>query len=105
MKLADLKNRELEQACKSFHVKKLYVFGSAVSEKLSQNSDLDFLVEFEQVGGYNGAFNQYMGLKEKLEAIYHRPVDLLTVKKFRNPLGGSRSIKNSYLCRIFGSEP
>ena len=36
--------------------------------------------------GYEGAFEQFMGLKESLEAIFGKPVDLITDKKFRNPL-------------------
>ncbi|TVQ13698.1 MAG: nucleotidyltransferase, partial [Balneolaceae bacterium] len=51
--------------------------------QLSDESDLDFLVEFDRQG-YSGAFEQYMGFKLRLEAIYQRPVDLLTIKKFRN---------------------
>jgi len=85
MKVSDLKSKELDQACKEFQVKELYVFGSVVSGEISQHSDLDFLVVFNR-SGFEGAFDQYMGLKEKLENIYQRPVDLIHQKKFRNPL-------------------
>lgn len=85
MKVSDLKTSELEQACKNFQVKELYVFGSVVTGKVSQNSDLDFLVVFNR-SGFEGAFDQYMGFKERLEKIYDRPVDLIHLKKFRNPL-------------------
>ncbi|HET7360297.1 MAG TPA: nucleotidyltransferase domain-containing protein [Salinimicrobium sp.] len=60
-------------------------FGSLVSGDFMQNSDLDFLVEFERPG-YSGAFNQFMGFKERLEQIFKRPVDLLQAKKFRNTI-------------------
>jgi uncharacterized protein len=83
--IADLKNKELERACKDFQVKELYVFGSVVSGNISPDSDLDFLVEFDRTG-YAGSFDQFMGFKQRLEEIYQRPVDLLTVKRFRNPL-------------------
>jgi len=36
--------------------------------------------------GFEGAFNQYMEFKERLEKIYDRPVDLIHLKKFRNPV-------------------
>jgi uncharacterized protein len=85
MKVSDLKTKELEQACKDFQVKELYVFGSAVSGKISQDSDLDFLVDFNR-SGFEGAFDQYMGFKERLENIFKRPVDLIHLKKFRNHL-------------------
>jgi len=85
MKVSDLKTNELEQACRDFQVKELYVFGSVVSGKMSQDSDLDFLVVFNR-SGFEGAFDQYMGFKERLEKIYERPVDLIHFKKFRNSL-------------------
>ncbi|MCC5914766.1 MAG: nucleotidyltransferase domain-containing protein [Balneolaceae bacterium] len=85
MNITQLKTAKLEQACEDFRVKRLYVFGSAASGHLSDESDLDFLVEFDRQG-YQGAFEQYMGFKQRLETIYQRPVDLVTVKKFRNPL-------------------
>lgn len=85
MKVSDPKTKELEQACKDFQVKELYVFGSVVSEEISQHSDLDFLVVFNR-SGFEGAFDQFMGLKERLEMIYERQVDLIHLKKFRNPL-------------------
>lgn len=85
LKRVSLKTSKLEQACEEFQVKKLYVFGSAVTGAMSEKSDLDFLVEFDR-NGYQGAFEQYMGLKQRLEEIYQRPVDLVTIKKFRNPI-------------------
>src|SRR5690625_7241196 len=85
MKVSDLKTNELEQACRDFQVKELYVFGSVVSGKMSQDSDLDFLVVFNR-SGFEGAFDQYMGFKERLEKIYERQVDLINIKKFRNSL-------------------
>lgn len=85
MKVSDLKTNELEQACKNYQVKELYVFGSIVPGEISQDSDLDFLVVFNR-DGFEGAFDQFMGFKERLETIYDRPVDLIHLKKFRNPL-------------------
>src|SRR5690625_1691179 len=85
MKVSDLKTNELEQACRDFQVKELYVFGSVVSGKMSQDSDLDFLVVFNRSSS-EGAFDQNMGFKERLEKIYERPVYLIHFKKFRNSL-------------------
>jgi len=85
MKVSDLKTSDLEQAYKDLQVKELYVFGSVVSGEISQNSDLDFLVVFNR-SGFEGAFDQKMGFKERLEKIYERPVDLILLKKFCNPI-------------------
>jgi predicted nucleotidyltransferase len=85
MTVADLQTDELRAACQAYNVKELYAFGSVVSGGLTETSDLDFLVQFER-HGVEGAFGQFMGFKQRLEDLYGRPVDLLTVKRFRNPL-------------------
>ena len=85
MTVKNLRNHALQNACRLYSVKELYAFGSAVSDNFTEDSDIDFLVSFER-NGTDGAFDQFMGFKEKLEEIYDRPVDLLTLKNFRNPI-------------------
>ena len=80
-----LTDQRLLEACKYYRVKELYVFGSFALNQQTPNSDVDFLVTFER-NTYNGAFEQFMGFKELLEELLQRPVDLLTMKSFRNPL-------------------
>ncbi|MDE2745672.1 MAG: nucleotidyltransferase domain-containing protein [Chloroflexota bacterium] len=76
---------ELAELCRRHHVSQLDLFGSAATENFDpQTSDLDFLVKFEadaQVG-YTGPFFQ---LKEELERLFERPVDLVFDMEFRNP--------------------
>lgn len=85
MTVTDLQTDELRAACQAYQVQELYAFGSVVTGELRATSDLDFLVRFERSGG-DGAFGQFMGFKERLESLYGRPVDLLTLRRFRNPL-------------------
>jgi len=80
-----LNTEELEKICKKYNVKELYLFGSAATGSLSENSDLDFLVEFDRQS-YEGAFDQFMEFKNELERIFDRKVDLYHQKKFRNPV-------------------
>jgi len=82
---ADLKREQLQQLCKEFNVKELYLFGSATTENFSEVSDLDFLVKFDRQG-YVGAFDQFIDFKQELEKIYGRSVDLYPLKKFRNSI-------------------
>jgi len=85
MNLAEIPSSELSRLCEEFHVRELFVFGSVASGKLSPTSDLDFVVKFAH--DYpEGAFEQFMGFQEALERHFGRPVDLLTLKPFRNPL-------------------
>jgi len=66
-------------------VRRLEVFGSALRDDFDPaSSDLDFLVEFEPLepGAYARAF---FSLKEALEAMFGRPVDLITAPSVVNP--------------------
>lgn len=59
-----------------FGAKHLSLFGSAARDELREESDVDVLVEFQEAATYDG----YFGLKEYLENILGRPVDLVTEK-------------------------
>lgn len=85
MTLADLKTDALRETCRAYKVQELYAFGSIVSGHNTSTSDLDFLVKFDRQG-VDGAFDQFMNFKERLEELYARPVDLLTLKRFRNTI-------------------
>jgi predicted nucleotidyltransferase len=81
----DLKKEQLQQLCKKFNVKELYLFGSATTDDFSEDSDLDFIVKFDRQG-FEGAFDQFIDFKQELERIYGRSVDLYHLKKFRNSI-------------------
>ena len=81
----DLKTKELQELCKKFNVKELYLFGSATTDDFPPGSDLDFIVKFNRQG-FEGAFDQFIDFKQELEQIYGRPVDLYHLKKFRNSI-------------------
>ena len=85
MLLIDLQTPQLAEVCRRYAVRELYVFGSVVSGRMHDESDLDFIVRFESMAPA-GAFDRFMGLKEALELLYGRRVDLLTLKPFRNPV-------------------
>ncbi len=77
--------RELEDLCRSHHVRRLDLFGSATSDRYRPGvSDLDFLVEFEPLleGRYA---DTYFDLLESLERLFGRPVDLVVADAIRNP--------------------
>ncbi len=80
----ELANSEsVKDVCKQFNVKSLYAFGSVVTGKSTDSSDIDFVVEFDRQG-FKGAFDQFMGFKLELESVLERPVDLLVNRPFRN---------------------
>ena len=75
----------IDELCKRFRVRRLELFGSAVTGRFSpQSSDLDFLVEFEQLGA-NEYADAYFGLLEELQKIFKRQVDLVMLASIKNP--------------------
>ena len=75
----------LVELCKNHNVGELYIFGSILTEKFSDISDIDFLVQFEKIDILE-YFDNYMDFKEKLEILLGRPVDLLENQAIRNPV-------------------
>ena len=63
----------------------LYIFGSILTDRFTDDSDVDFLVEFENVD-IQDYFDNYMDLKEQLEDILKRPVDLVENQAIKNPI-------------------
>lgn len=76
---------EIEALCRELGVRRLDVFGSAVGDAFDvMSSDVDVLVEFEAGPGFD-YFGAYFGLKEGLEAILGRSVDVVTPSSVQNP--------------------
>lgn len=74
---------EIPDLCRRYGVARLELFGSATGDAFDpQRSDLDFLVEFD--ADPSRLFDRYFGLKEALEALYGRRVDLVTAGSLRN---------------------
>ncbi|MGP4015500.1 nucleotidyltransferase family protein [Saccharopolyspora sp. 5N708] len=79
------KRHEIEELCRSLSVRRLDLFGSAVGDTFDvETSDVDVLVEFDTGPGFD-YFGSYFGLKEGLERILDRPVDIVSVSSIRNP--------------------
>ncbi len=78
------KKDELADLCRKHHVRKLAVFGSALRDDFDpERSDIDFRVEFSEVPPGKSADN-YFDLISALEALFARPVDLLSSPTIRN---------------------
>jgi predicted nucleotidyltransferase len=80
-----LRREELQALCGRFHVRRLDVFGSAARGDFDpERSDIDFVVEFDRSAALY-PFDAYFGLKEGLEELFGRPVDLVEAGAVRNP--------------------
>ena len=76
---------EIERVCRRLPVKRLGLFGSALSRNFSHDSDVDVLVVFDS-GENTDLFDKYFELKEQLEEIFKREVDLVVDREFKNPV-------------------
>lgn len=66
---------ELRDFCKRHHIRRLAVYGSAVTGRLRADSDIDVLVEFE-AGHVPGL--AFVEIQRELKDLLGREVDLVT---------------------------
>lgn len=80
----DVDRDEIARIARARGVRRLRVFGSVVSDKFDPaRSDVDVLVDLADRTG--DRFDAYFGLKEDLERVFGRPVDLVMAEAVRNP--------------------
>ena len=76
---------ELAALCRQHHVRRLELFGSGTSDRFdSERSDLDFIVEFGPEASAV-SWGTFFDLKEALEKLFGREVDLISAGPFKNP--------------------
>jgi uncharacterized protein len=84
MNLIERNIDEVVILCNKHKVSRLFVFGSVLTHKFKNDSDIDFIVDFRNIDLYNYADN-YFDLKFSLENLFKRNVDLLEEKAIENP--------------------
>jgi predicted nucleotidyltransferase len=70
--------------CQKYSVSSLYVFGSALTDRFNEQSDIDLVVDIDSNNPLDYA-GKYFDLKFALQDMLKRPVDLLEEKAIRNP--------------------
>ena len=70
---------DIMNLCKTHKVKSLYAFGSVLTDKFNSESDIDLIVDFENLDILDYGDNYYE-LKFSLENILKRSIDLLEEK-------------------------
>lgn len=84
MKLIETNIQKIAALCKKYKVNKLFVFGSILTNRFNDNSDVDLVVSFNkaEVSDY---FDNYFDFKYALEELFGREVDLLEEQTIKNP--------------------
>ncbi|MDO3390108.1 nucleotidyltransferase domain-containing protein [Bacteroides sp. ET489] len=84
MKLIENNIQKIFALCKKYKVSKLFVFGSILTDRFNDDSDIDFVVSFNKVE-VNDYFDNYFDFKYSLEELFGRKVDLLEEQTIKNP--------------------
>ncbi len=85
MKIEEPKINQIKELCKSNKVKSLFAFGSVTREDFNESSDIDLVVDFEELDPFKYT-DLYFNVKNKLEEILKRHVDLLEERGIRNEI-------------------
>jgi predicted nucleotidyltransferase len=82
-----LENRreDLINICQALKIKRLYAFGSVVSDKFTVNSDIDFLISFSDTLTIEEYTNNYFLLHYRLRELFNREIDIVTERTLANP--------------------
>jgi predicted nucleotidyltransferase len=84
MNIIDTNIDSIRHLCQKHKVGRLFVFGSVLNDTFQKKSDIDLIVDFEDVDLYSYADN-YFDLKYSFEKLFKREVDLLEDKAIQNP--------------------
>ena len=85
MKLIELNLQRILDLCRRHRVKTLAVFGSILTDRFNDRSDVDLLVDFESVDHETFDYvSNYFDFRDALERIFMRKVDLIEEKGLRN---------------------
>jgi len=85
MTIIDKNISKLIELCNLHNVKTLHVFGSALNDNFSADSDIDFLVNFKSIDLAN-YFSNYSSFRKMLKQLFKRDIDLVEKQSLKNPI-------------------
>ena len=83
MKLIQRHISQIIALCEKHKVASLYVFGSVLTDRFNNDSDIDFVVVFDKAG-VEDYFENYFDFKYALQDLLEREVDLVEDQTVRN---------------------
>ena len=79
----DIPENRLAELCRKWKVKELSLFGSILRDDFSPTSDVDVLVSFDPSAPWS--LWDLLDMREELQSLFGRPVDLVEKEALRNP--------------------
>lgn len=73
----------LKKLCKQYKVKSFSAFGSVTRDDFKEDSDIDFVVDFEENDPFKYT-DLYFQFKENLENLFHQQIDLIEERGIKN---------------------
>lgn len=80
--------KQLITFCQKWQIAEFSLFGSVLTDDFSETSDIDVLVSY--LPGAKRGLLEKITLKEELEILFNRPVDLLSKNAIENSLNWLR---------------
>lgn len=83
--LLEERKKELIAICQVLNIKRLYAFGSIMSDNFRDDSDIDFLISFAENLTVDEYTRNYFTLHYKLRELFNREIDIITERTLSNP--------------------
>ena len=83
MKITEKKINSIKRLCEQYKVRTFSAFGSVTRDDFNSDSDIDFVVDFNENDPFEYT-NLYFQLKEKLEKLLKRQIDLIEARAIKN---------------------
>ena len=77
--------------CQRWKIREFSIFGSALRDDFSATSDVDVLVDFNP--GVAWGIDEWIAMRDELEAVFGRRVDLVSRASLRNPFRRSEILR------------
>ena len=84
MNISKIDIEKINKLCIQYRVKFLAAFGSVTRDDFNANSDIDFVVDFLETDPILYS-NLYFELKDKLEKLLKKQIDLIENRGIKNP--------------------
>ncbi|MBD5356945.1 MAG: nucleotidyltransferase [Bacteroides sp.] len=92
--------KKLITICQKYKVRKLYAFGSILTPRFNDQSDIDILVDFSSEIDHHNYTDNYFDLYYALRTLFGRDIDLVDEAAVKNPFFKEELEETKYL--IYG---